>query len=93
MEGSVLEQQIKVFNRSKNTVSCQYSHLFDPNLVLRNDTNIIKVYNVLIEAAKTKLFFRWLGKTSHLVSCAACYDDRILSDIYTDSIARFTDLS
>ncbi|XP_029346178.1 uncharacterized protein LOC100574627 [Acyrthosiphon pisum] len=46
MEGCILEQQIKVTNRSKNTISCHYSHLFDPNSVLQDDMNTIKVIPV-----------------------------------------------
>lgn len=43
MENRILERQIKVTNRSKSTVLCLYSHLFDPNSVLEDDINTIKV--------------------------------------------------
>lgn len=39
----VLKRQIKVSNLSKNKISCRYSHIFDPNSILKDEMNIIKV--------------------------------------------------
>jgi len=39
----ITEQQIKITNRSKTTVLCKFSHLFDPNCLLQNNMNTIKV--------------------------------------------------
>ncbi|XP_022175737.1 uncharacterized protein LOC111037460 [Myzus persicae] len=46
IDSSILEQQIKVTNRSKTTVSCKFSHLSDPNWVLQDNMNTIKVIPV-----------------------------------------------
>lgn len=43
----VLKQQIKVSNPSKNNISCRYSHILDPNSVLVDDMNIIKVPTII----------------------------------------------
>lgn len=73
-KGIYLRQQINVTNRSKNNILCRYSNLFDPNSVLENNINIIKVqfeYN----AQYTQLIFCCLGHIINLlVSFIAWYD-------------------
>jgi len=39
----MFRKQLKISNYSKNTILCRFSHLFDPNAVLQDNTDIIKV--------------------------------------------------